>query len=179
MFSRYNFGFDMDGVLYDWLEALKPTIKTLGHYFENKEDLFNYVFSRNKTFQDNIISLPFAYSTLYPRKSIVEVVIELSKKYEIFYITYRPKSAYLGTLRWLKENKFPNPENLIFSSNKALDVRAYKIDFFVEDREENIEKLIGITNVIQKINFYTKNIIDGVYKTIYNIEELKNFNEED
>lgn len=172
MHLKYKFGFDMDGVLYDWFEALKPTFNIFGYHFEDKEDLYDFFNRKNDLFKNNIISMPFTYSTLNPHKSIIDTVNFLGRKYEIFYITYRPKESYLGTIRWLKENKFPCYENLIMSNNKAIDIRINKIDFFVEDREDIIKEIIGITNVIQKINFYTKNIVEGIYKSIYNITDL-------
>ena len=174
MSLKYRFGFDMDGVLYDWFEALKPTFNLFGHFFENKEDLYNFFNTKNGLFKQNIIALPFTYSTLNPHKSVIDTVNLLGKRYEIFYITYRPKESYLGTTRWLRENNFPYYENLIMSDNKAIDIRINKIDFFVEDREDIIKEIVGITNVIQKINFYTKNIIDGIYRSIYNITDLTN-----
>lgn len=165
-------GFDLDGVLYDWFSACVPLLRVLGFDVQNEVEAYQIFISAPETFQNNIMNITSYYRTIVPSESIVDTVRFIGKKYEIYYITSRPKIAEYSTRKWLEEHKFPYVNNLIVTNNKPAIVRQLGLKFYVEDREFWIRKLLNLTNVIYKKNFYAEDI-DGTYANIYSVEELK------
>lgn len=57
---------------------------------------------------------------------------------EFFYITNRPEASADATARWLRENNFPNRNNLFLTPNKEDVINANDIQYMLDDRPRNI-----------------------------------------
>lgn len=167
-----NFGFDLDGVLYDWFTALIPLFKSFGFDVSSPQEVYKILKKRDELFIKNIAAIPMPYTTMQPSKKTVEIANKISERFNIFYITYRPQSSYIAVINWLKKYRFPDYENLIMSVDKTVDIRINKIKYFVEDNPSIVEKIKGITNVIYKRNFYGTEI-KNIFAEIKNLEELE------
>jgi uncharacterized HAD superfamily protein len=103
----------------------------------------------------------------------MDTVNYLANKYNICYITARPREAKMVTIQWLRRYKFPNNENLYFSEDKTIDLRTNNCTYFIEDhwKQEVIDRLNKVTNVILVDRLYNKHIT-GVPR-IKELKELK------
>jgi len=175
-----NFGFDLDGVLYDWAGAAYEYIKYLG-----KADLPLVPFwKRNisgtepftELFWKDIIKIPTIYTMYSAKKEDVETLQELSKYFSLYYITHRPEEVQYTTYSWLKKNGFPDIHNLFHTKQrKEIAVRLHDCKYYVEDRPEY--NLRYVTRLFVKTTYYndpyTKDN-DGI-TVIDNISEILNY----
>ena len=143
-------GFDLDGVLYDWHNA---TYEYAVDFLGVKDTM--EVFYRGSTehiypemFWSNIIRIPFLYTKYGIKKELSKMLDKLAKNNELFYITHRPSEARLATNRWLEVNNIPYKENIIFTSNKSLEIRRNNIKLFIDDDPRVIKALNNICNTI-------------------------------
>jgi 5'(3')-deoxyribonucleotidase len=150
-------GLDLDGVLYPWHEAVYNFYVCFRDY---KDTFTQFWSSYYKSFTDSdwnfLINVDVFYSCISPSKSVVEFLSEVSKHYNIYYISSRPESVQLATDQFLKRYKFPFYENLIFSSDKASYARLYQLKYFVDDLPEQVEELSKVTNTIMYARPYNK-----------------------
>jgi uncharacterized HAD superfamily protein len=167
-------GFDLDGVLYD---IINPSYIELISFYDLKIP-FNTFWKNHKNYYDekfweNFFRIPILYEKSFPEDGAVDTLYELSKKYNIVYITARPLDVKFVTQYWLKKNKFPNHENLEFSNNKTVEVRQHNCKYFIEDNyeQEKIDALSKITNVLLVNQIYNEHI-NNVIK-INSVNELK------
>jgi len=138
-------GLDLDGVLYDWRRAVWPillvdakeTRSFHDFWFEEERAERNGTSKHNKLFWKNLVAREDLYNSCPPAKGVVETLWKLSKKYNLIYITHRPKSVRFVTEWWLKSYDFPERDMLVMSSlPKHLLVRQYNCTYYVEDREK-------------------------------------------
>jgi len=167
-------GFDIDGVLYP-VHKIAYTELVANHNLKIPFTKFweDYKKYYSKIFWDNFFKLPFLYERAVPTKEILDTVNYLSNKYNIVYITSRPKDVKFVTKWWLKNYKFPNYDNIFFSKDKTIEIRKNKCLYFIEDRgkQEEIDGMNKITNVILVNQVWNKHIT-GVPR-IQELNELK------
>lgn len=150
---REVFGYDIDGVLYDWHSVLydhvvkeygeKRSAEKFWKDAKNNNPPYTKMFWRNAT--ENRAFL----TKLMVDKEIVESVNRMAEVFDIYYITHRPKEVEFTTARWLKTNGFPFPENLIITSgDKAVPIKSVGCSYFIDDREHIVKSLKNVCNVI-------------------------------
>lgn len=149
--SRLTLGFDLDGVLYPWQRYCHIWLTTNKKYVGDYTELFNSNFFdlQTDTFSQNIIEIEPLYTSHPFEKKNLKTLELLSKKYHIIYITSRPKNVENLTKEYLKKYRLPNYEEIYFSSNKAVEVRAQGCNLFVEDQTNNLKSLINIVTTIK------------------------------
>lgn len=151
-------GFDLDGVLYDWHGQIYQHL-TIHHkvttpyleFWPVADEAFGDLFWKN------LSHIPTIYERAFPLPGVLNTLNSLSSKYNIVYITVRPKAVELVTRRWLKTHKFPNYDNVFLTDDKTLTVRYHNCKFYVEDRDKHIEELQNLTNVIVMNQIWNKN----------------------
>jgi uncharacterized HAD superfamily protein len=145
-----KFGWDIDGVLYNWHELV---------WFFYK-DLYGVPNSTYREFwgpdgwakqhegtisMANMVEDPTMYNKQPIRREYLEAVNLVAKMVEgMWYITNRPPETKTDTARWLKNNKLPYADNLIFKpgTSKAEHIDRLQIDFYAEDRPKHIAEIL-------------------------------------
>ncbi len=170
-------GFDMDGVLYDW-HGQVYTHLTIHHGLTTPASEFWPVADDvyEDMFWHNLASIPTIYERALPHAGVLDTVNNLSRKYNIVYITKRPLAVERVTRQWLKTYKFPNYDNVFLTDDKSITVRYHNCKFYVEDRDKHIEELRNLTNVIVMNRDWNKSYSD--LPTIDHITELEELLEE-
>jgi 5'(3')-deoxyribonucleotidase len=128
-------GVDIDGVCADFVG--KCLVRVSEESQENfKKGLIDVEL-------DDIISRvvndPIFYLDLPVIRDAQSSVLALSEFYDIWYITSRPINLLLETLCWLRDNKFPNYENIYHSTDKGLSCIALGVVAMVEDQVKYAE----------------------------------------
>lgn len=170
-------GFDLDGVLYEWHEAVYDYFKMFREY----KDSYTTFWRNYRTILTNedwgtITEISPLYGCKNPPTGCQDFLSKVADKYEIYYITFRPKSAELTTENYLKRFDFPFRENLIFTPDKANHARLLKLKYFTEDRQDYIEPLSKVTNVILRARPWNEDIWD-VYPTAHSFSDMAKFME--
>lgn len=155
---RATFGFDIDGVLYDWHRAAYDYVVFRMGEKRSFEDFWKFTITNkneppyDRPFWNNIVrdlTLLTRYGT---PKSVPDTVNKLAEDFDIVYITHRPREARWTTYWWLKSNGFPvlpQGENLhVSSEQKDRTIRYFNCEYYVEDRENIIKTLTNITKPI-------------------------------
>lgn len=143
-------GFDLDGVLYDWhLAAYDYAVEFLGikldintFFLDSPEHGFTEIFWKNLT------RIPFLYTKFGIKKELYNMLVELAKDNELFYITHRPDEAKESTRKWAERCNLPFAENIIFTKNKSVEIRKNNIKLFIDDDHRVIQKLDKICTTI-------------------------------
>ncbi|MGB9819668.1 MAG: 5' nucleotidase, NT5C type [Thermovenabulum sp.] len=129
---------------YDWHTYYHPNMPE--SFFEENKDIF-------------LKARPYA--------NAAKVLKELSKEHEIIYITSRPAWAKEYTVQWLKSHDFPNPENVIFTDNKAKAVVENRVKYMIEDAPHEIRKMLSIdVKLIMKVQPYNKDYFYFIRKIV-------------
>jgi len=157
--EKQRLAIDQDEVIADFLS------KAITYY--NKE------YSENVTFEslrEHLNNNPIAGNILYNYmeydnfcrdleviKDSQKVILELSKKFEIFIVsaaTLRPKTM-LDKLEWLSKHFcFIPRENIVFCGNKSI----IQADYLIDDSAHNVKNFKG--KGILFSNPYNKNVTD-------------------
>lgn len=141
---------DLDGVITD--SFFKGLYLDLWCHNLVKEDYDTFwkesVWRYNPTAQEFFKNIPHIYFYRPPSKETVETINLLAKEYEIYYITARPKFLEYQTKKYLDTYKLPFTDNLYFSENKVSEIKAFDIDWVVEDNLSLCDKLMGICGII-------------------------------
>ncbi len=173
-------GFDIDGVIYPWQEAVLEKAKREGliEVSATMGDLFGYpeedglLFHWSKFTRDRYVSDVELYMHPLPRKSR-EVLSTLSENFQIFYVTARTGDLEYPTFRWAEENNLPQKENLIVSNGpKARYILENDIEVFVEDRPKYVEELSEHTSMILLTQPWNINYRVDNHVRIYRLDEL-------
>ena len=180
MLMSNNIGFDLDGVLYSWHRAVHTELSV---YWGLKEDWYEFwsithATYKNDLFWDGLVRLKHLYTSQPPNKEDLEFVNNLSGTHTIYYITNRPKEVQDVTYNWLKKYKFPTPKNLIVTPDKVAACNSLGIQTFIEDRTENIIKLIeaGIHTIIVRQPYNEKDLWQFPNNKVINkVSELKGY----
>jgi FMN phosphatase YigB (HAD superfamily) len=133
---------DMDGTWYDWHKAVHTEL-----FIHDKISCSYYDFWKtkykeyNEMYWQNIIRVPFLYSTQIPSHATLETFDKLDKCFEIYHVTARPIEVQQVTINYLKRYNIPQRENLFFDSRKGLFANAMGIEFGVDDQLKHIKDL--------------------------------------
>ena len=172
-----NIGFDLDGVLYRWHEAL---YRELALFHNLKEDYYTFWRGRYHVIYDdncwhNFVRWEHLVSCQFPNPKHVEFLNDLSKNNNIFYITHRPEEVRFSTKLWLEKSKFPQIENLIFpelASDKSFEIRQLELDIYCDDREGIIKSASKLCDAYLVEQPWNENGREGL-KCIPNILSLR------
>ena len=112
-------GFDIDGVIYPWHEAVLERAKREGlvEVSATAGDLFGYpeeaglLFHWSKFTRDKYVSDVETYMHPLPRVS-KDVLSVLSDNFELFYVTARSGELEYPTFRWAEENNLLKEKTL-------------------------------------------------------------------
>lgn len=170
-------GFDLDGVLYDWhgqaythLTIFNGLTTPASEFWPVADDAYGDLFWQN------ISRIPTLYERALPLSGVLDTLNNLSKKYNIVYITARDKVVERVTRQWLRTYKFPNYDNVFLTDDKSITVRYHNCKFYVEDRDKHIEELRNLTTVIVMNRDWNKSYPD--LPTIDDITDLEELLEE-
>ena len=147
------YGFDLDGVIYDWHKAVYKYLKR----YHNEDRLYETFWKDavkddagySKMFWYNLVHMERLYEK-YPAKwDVVNALQTLGKDYVVVYITSRPAVVRTTTKLWLDRYNLPQTANLVHTQDpKHLAVRYYGCDYYVEDKIEHIKSpLRNVTNL--------------------------------
>jgi uncharacterized HAD superfamily protein len=138
-----TFGFDIDGVLYDWGTAVYNYCTTSGiaPKMPAMEFWLDWGNKKNALFWDNMYRMPTLCNVNMPTKSLVKWVQDFGKRYNILYITARPTEVQRVTIKYLTDNGFPNPEDVFFTNDKASVICSHDVFGFVDDKPSNADSL--------------------------------------
>ena len=153
---KERFGFDLDGVLYYWHIPVYDYVTY--YYGETRsfiqfwQDTIDGKDGYNKIFWRNMTRLKHLYGKIPAKQEDVNAVWELSKDFEIYYITHRPREVEIDTYLYLKRYNFPQIENLrLISVPKHIGIRFYECKYYIEDRPKVLAtKLRDVTTLIVK-----------------------------
>lgn len=146
-------GIDLDGVCYDFHQALFTELTVY-----NKIDCDYYTFWKNADsyfspeWWENTCKIAHLYSTQIPSKSLLSCLSDLSYKYEITYITGRPKDVEYTTINYMRKYNFPMYKNIYFSKKKDAVCNSLGIELMVEDQLHYVRQLVegGINTYVVK-----------------------------
>lgn len=169
-----SIGFDLDGVLYDWHRVVYSwTIENTKDLDISFEDFWlDYIRKdEHKMLAAFLTKVPIFVTNLIMSEPMRNMLWNLAKTNEIFYITARPQEVHFGTEWWIKTSKVPNPENLIFAKDKLPYIIEHDIDYFIEDMTKHAIALRKHTNVIL-VEKPWNTIIQDEFPTIHSVLEL-------
>lgn len=175
MENKEGIALDLDGVLYPWHEAVCMYYKLYKNYTGTE---YNFMKNSDKymTCEDwnYIVTIPDLYYKYTPSSRLMKLLFNLSEKFNIFYITSRPEEMRRVTAKYLRDFKFPQKDNVIFSKENDIYARLLKLSFFVEDNVSNAEKLSRVcTTFLVRTPFnedYTGNV--PMLNSIYDLERI-------
>jgi len=167
-------GLDLDGVVYLWQEAAFIHVRDFHGYGGTYGDLFTSEYWNNKSeiFKTNIVNIESLYYKFPPSFKTQALFRRLAEKRDIVYITHRYPNLANVTLKFLKDFKYPNPDHVIFSKDKAYDVRLAGCDEFVDDRWVIAQALNNICTSYLMAQPWNVGHRDGL-KVIHSLEELE------
>lgn len=152
-------GLDIDGVLYPWHYSIYR------YFLENKgieEGIDNFWKNHREEVTEYYTSIPFLYLDTTPTQDVLTYVPKIAELGEIFYITSRSPSLWWVTGKFFSNYDLPFKENLIFTKSKPTEVRANRIDVFLDDQPHHVQELQGITDAY-------------LFKCIHNRESREGF----
>lgn len=145
--------FDLDGVVYNFIDAFDEFITNKGHCVLESE------YDRGLTRSQAIdlinefgLTRPFLNIPLYQKAK--EEMLRLSKDNELYIITYRDWTEFgiKDTLKRVAKDGLPvKPENIIFDKNKGFHANRLNIDLFYEDSLSNVEDILRSSNSLVKL----------------------------
>jgi 5'(3')-deoxyribonucleotidase len=141
---------DLDGCVYNWQHF---AYEWYCDYTKTEPDYVEFWKTTVHTFNECMINNLLENSLLYhretARKDIVNLLNKLSKNYEVIYLTSRPetKEIVYQTSKWIKDNNFPNPDEIYYSKNKDQFVRLNHVDILIDDNQEVCEKCKNLCSV--------------------------------
>jgi 5'(3')-deoxyribonucleotidase len=128
-------GIDIDGVCADFIH------KCLVRVSQESQDNFKkgLVDEELNDLISDVVNDPNFYSDLEVIRDSQSSLVSLSEFYDIWYITARTSNLIPETLLWLRENNFPNWENVQQSSDKGLSCLYLNVEALVEDQVKHAE----------------------------------------
>ncbi len=167
-------GIDLDGVLYDWHDALHVYYQyMMGYEGTFREFWLNYIPSLSAEKQDYLVNLPIIYDTKVPSKDITDFLDFVRDNVEeVYYITKRPLEIERVTRRYLRRYNFPFQDNLIITGDKASACRLYGVTHFLDDFASHVEAVKGIAEVYLMAKPWNEQYQDQ-YNTVHSLREFK------
>jgi len=168
-------GLDLDGVLYDWHNAVLEYYKIYKNYDGSFDDFWSKAYKEfTPDDWEYLTGVDTFYSSEIPSESCLKFLERLSMSFELFYVTSRPETCRLTTEQYLRRYKFPFSHNLVMEKNKVSVARLYGTSYFVEDMPETVEKLSHVTTAILMARPWNHQFWD-VYPTIRTLDEAWRF----
>lgn len=134
---------DLDGVIYDFGQALYTELLVYSKVNCSYEDFWTTkCHEYSALWWDNYCKTEFLYGSQVPDRETLKLLNDLSETYKIYYITARPKEVKFATDQYLKHHNFPQRENLIFTTEKALACNSLGVTLMVEDQKKYIDNLL-------------------------------------
>jgi len=191
-----NLGFDIDEVITRTIDYILGFLKSefgIGYWtpehftiyeFEHMnfvgDEEFNAMISRQLV--KEVHSKRFI-ETVKPYEDAVECIRKYSEEdHRIYFITDRLKSLYDSTIKWLKAHNIPfdGVYNTGPETSKGYIGKTLKLDFFIDDKLDNLKSMIIFKKDWKKGLFlmdqpYNRNIEEEYFTRIYNWQELDDY----
>jgi uncharacterized HAD superfamily protein len=185
-----NFGFDIDGVLYPWhMLVWKWYVDKTGENI-SMVDFWKYpnghvANNEGSPWVTEMVKNPLPYIAQPVHAGVLRAVKYIANHYAdtIYYITGRPLHVRNATRDWLKHNRLPFAENLIFADEYELDgvkgkeaaVIGTDCSYYVEDRPKYLETIpMFATTFIMNTPYNQYREFDGCYR-IDDLDEIPVF----
>lgn len=165
----FNVCIDIDGTLSQpdfWIEPINMHFGTNLKY----DDVIEYDIDKalgisKEAFLDFYVE--YASSILSQSKIrpfVQDVLMALSKKHELYYVTARDKGLTGITKNWLNRHQLPGQVYLLGSHHKVEKAIELACDIFIEDRYENAIELAkaGFDVYLLDCNYNRKPLIEGI-----------------
>lgn len=174
MIKGKKIGFDLDGVLYDFVGPFDDLLRDNGYTVVESDygrgieraEVIKMMDKMGKT-------RPFLWLPKYVEN--FRAAIELAKENEITVITYRDwyEGGEIDTLRRLAEDGLV-ASNVIFSGKKGEYCKRLDLDYFIEDVRANaIDAAANVTEGVFLVNRpYNVGDVPEKVKRINSVEEL-------
>jgi uncharacterized HAD superfamily protein len=154
----YNLGFDIDEVICKTFDHIRnylynnfefdfdpETVKTHDFdkhpMYEEQKDAFDALFKEFKN--------PNFFKECAADKAGVDIIKRLYRKgHRIYFISNRPQGTEKETIMWFKENKVPFHKvvHTGYNVGKGVYGRKLKLDFYIDDRSEDIDSMLEHKN---------------------------------
>lgn len=154
----YKLGFDLDEVLVKTLDRVREYLTNEFGFDIEPETITDFRFYKHPLYEEN----QEAFESLFekfkdmsffesckPDKTGVKTLKQLQRKgHTLYFISNRPKGREEETAKWFRKYKIPF--NKIFHTNfdtdKGFVGRHLNLDFYVDDRVEDIESMLKYKN---------------------------------
>jgi uncharacterized HAD superfamily protein len=144
--EKMNIGLDIDGVIYRWHESLYRYFCEIKGFDGTIYDFWlKFVPSKPNEYWDYYASLPFLYWDTTPRDDVLVTLPKLAELGTLYYITSRPDEVRYKTEKFFDYYDLPFKENIIFSRDKQTYARLLKLDYFVDDLQNNVDEVSKVT----------------------------------
>lgn len=152
---------DMDGVLYNWHNAVFEYVTMYKGYNKSFTELWSrdYLYFTEGDWEF-MTYIDILYSNQAPTPDCVSFLNNVKYRFEIYYITARPTYVKTTTQQYLNRYKFPFRHNLFFEPDKVSMARLLKADYFIDDIPANISKLQSVTKTIMIARPYNRDYWD-------------------
>lgn len=134
---------DIDDVIYPFSWALYTELVVHWNYTDDYYTYWRQFDQKSEMYWSNMIRIEPIYGVFPPTPETIELLNDLSREYELYYITSRPKEVELVTRQYFKRYELPNRERIVFSKNKGAACSSLGIDIAVEDQVHNVKNLIA------------------------------------
>ncbi len=174
--SKKRIGFDLDGTLYNWHYAVYTELLVHENLPFTFEEFWSYGWKDYRTpfYWDNLCQYRHLIGNQPPAHGLVDMIKEIAKEYDTYYISHRPHDIFHTTLAYLKRHDFPQYKNLIFTKDKKDYVKKLNIEIYVDDRVSVTEDLKDVCKVFLVTQPYNRNVeID--YTRLDSILDLKEY----
>lgn len=166
-------GFDLDGVLYPWHDAVYTYHQYMCGYCKSFTEFWDELATWTKEKQDYIVSLPFLYETQVPSEKVISFLNYCKENAdEIYYITHRPTDLERITLRYFRRYDFPYPNNLFMTGDKASTCRYVGVTHFIDDHVRHVKAVNGIANAYLIAKHWNREN-RGDCQTVYSLKEFQ------
>jgi uncharacterized HAD superfamily protein len=169
---------DMDGTWYNWHIALFNELfihdkVTCDYYTFWKVEYKKY----SSMFWENMIRVPFLYSTQIPNKQTLDTFAKLDECFEIYHVTARPKEMRDVTENYLERYNIPQRKNLYFESRKGLFANSIGITIGIEDQCHHLKDLIanGVNVVAVRQPYNEEEVITLGCPVVDTFSQVENF----
>lgn len=169
----FRLGFDLDGVLYAWHKSALLELQSFHGVKEGYQEFWGGKWKEfPESFWKEFVKIEHLYGNMNIDPEALETLYYFSEDYPIYYITNRPREVEFATWSWMRRNKLPQQENLIFTKDKLPYIVEHEIDLFVEDRIDNALQLMHSTHLVLFRQPHNKEIWDQ-FTCISAIKELR------
>ena len=183
--KRLNICVDIDGTITDpycWLDyANKYFSKNVKIEDINVYDIEETMGITREAFAEFYSSCGIEMHLNAPLRDdkVKNVLEQLSKNHNIYYVTAREDRMTETTRKWIKENKLPRTKLFMLGSHYKVDkARELNCDIFIEDRYENAVQLAnaGINVLLIDCRYNRYNLPERIIRVFNWNEVLENIN---